>query len=256
VKAVILAGGLGTRISEETSIRPKPLIEIGGKPLLWHIMKILSTQGINEFIVCLGYKGHLIKEYFLDYNLRNSNLRIDVGLNKVEALGASIEDWKVTLIETGNKTGTGGRLKRISQYLGPENFLFTYGDGLCDINLAQLVKFHNQTGALATVTAVQPPGRYGNLIIGENKVTQFEEKSVNSDHWVSGGFFILDPKVLELIAGDTTEWEEAPLRALASNNQMFAYKHNGFWHSVDTLRDKNILESLWESESAPWKLWN
>ncbi len=255
MKAVILAGGLGTRISEESHLRPKPMIEIGGKPILWHIMKIYSAHGINDFIVCCGYKGYMIKEYFANYYLHVSDVTFDMGTNRTEIHQNNAEPWRVTLVDTGEDTMTGGRLKRIQKHLLPnEDFCFTYGDGLSDVNIGKLVDFHRAQGKLATLTAVQPPGRYGAIQIAGNQVTQFEEKPHGDNAWINGGFFVLSPKVIERIAGDDTPWERAPLESLAGERQLSAYTHHGFWHPMDTLRDKNFLEELWR-KGAPWKNW-
>lgn len=255
MKAVILAGGLGTRINEETIIRPKPMIEIGGKPILWHIMKIYSTYNIHDFIICLGYKGYMIKEYFANYFLHMSDVTFDVAKNKIEIHQNSAEPWRVTLVETGDKTLTGGRLKRIEPYLDNHDFLLTYGDGLSDIDINASIAYHNQHKKLATLTAVQPPGRFGALAINNGQVVNFCEKPQGDAGWINGGFFVLSPKVLEYIDGDDTIWETAPLERLAQENQLAAYTHEGFWQPMDTLRDKNYLEELWLSGNAPWKIW-
>lgn len=255
MKAVILAGGLGTRISEETYVRPKPMVEIGGKPILWHILKIYSSHGIDEFIICLGYKGYLIKEYFANYFLHMSDITFDMANNKMEIHQNSAEPWKVTLVDTGELTMTGGRLKRVRDYLGEEDFCFTYGDGVSDIDISALIDFHRQQQRLATVTAVQPAGRYGALNMQGSKVTGFQEKPHGDGGWVSGGFFVLSPKVIDLIGGDATTWEKEPLEHLAAEGELAAYKHDGFWQPMDTLRDKNYLEELWAGGNAPWKVW-
>lgn len=255
MKAVILAGGLGTRISEETHLRPKPMIEIGGKPILWHIMKIYSHYGINEFIICLGYKGYMIKEYFANYFLHMSDVTFDMSDNSMEVHHQHTEPWKVTLIDTGAESMTGGRLKRVAPFLNKEPFCFTYGDGVSDVNLQQLIAQHNQHGLLATMTAIQPPGRYGSLDISGGYIKRFQEKPKGDGAWINGGFFVLDPGVIEYIQGDDTIWEKEPLERLAGDNQLFAYKHDGFWKAMDTLRDKVRLEELWESGAAPWKVW-
>ncbi len=255
MKAVILAGGLGTRISEETHLRPKPMIEIGGKPILWHIMKTYSFHGINEFIVCCGYKGYVIKEYFANYFLHMSDVTFDVAANKMEVHQASVEPWRVTLVDTGERTLTGGRLKRVRQYLGDEDFCFTYGDGVADINIGALVAFHQQHGCLATVTSVQPPGRYGALDMEGPLVRAFSEKPKGDGGQINGGYFVLSPKVIDYIEGDQTSWESGPLAVLAQEAQLAAYEHRGFWLPMDTLRDKNHLEDLWSAGSAPWKVW-
>jgi len=255
MKAVILAGGLGTRIGEETAVRPKPMIEIGGKPILWHIMKIFSNYGISEFIICLGYKGYLIKEYFANYFLHMSDVTFDMVENKMEVHQNSAEPWRVTLVDTGENTMTGGRLKRVMDYLGNDPFCFTYGDGVSNIDISQLVAFHREQKTLATVTAVQPPGRFGSLDLSQHKVMSFQEKPKGDGGWISGGFFILSPRVIEYIAGDQTVWEREPMERLAREGQLAAYLHRGFWHAMDTLRDKNFLEDLWQSGKAPWKTW-
>jgi glucose-1-phosphate cytidylyltransferase len=256
MKAVILAGGLGTRISEETHLKPKPMIEIGGKPILWHIMKIYSAHGINEFIVCCGYKGYVIKEYFANYFLHMSDITLDIAENHMEVHRKSAEPWKVTLVDTGEKTMTGGRLKRVSDYLDTkEPFCFTYGDGLSDIDISASINFHNDHGKLATITAVQPPGRYGALDCEGISVKGFTEKPKGDGGLINGGFFVLDPRVIDLIDDDQTSWEDKPLNNLASRNQMAAYTHDGFWQPMDTLRDQQNLESLWLSDNAPWKIW-
>lgn len=258
MKAVILAGGLGTRISEETHLRPKPMIEVGGKPILWHIMKIYSHYGINEFIICCGYKGYLIKEYFANYFLHTSDVTFDMTNNRMDVHQRHAEPWKVTLVDTGDETMTGGRLKRVAPYLENEDtFFFTYGDGLSDVNIKELLEFHNQQGTLATLTATYPPGRFGALDIHPNqKVMSFKEKPKGDGGMINGGFFVLSPKVLELLADDTTIWEHEPLEKLAAQGQLSAYQHPGFWQPMDTLRDKNLLEDLWRTGSAPWKVWD
>lgn len=256
MKAVILAGGLGTRISEETHLKPKPMIEIGGKPILWHIMKIYSSYGINDFIVCCGYKGYVIKEYFANYFLHMSDVTFDMSRNKMDVHQKYAESWRVTLVETGDNTLTGGRLKRVKEYLKDEEaFCFTYGDGLSDINISELIEFHNSHKKLATVTAVQPPGRYGSLAIDDSRVTGFLEKPKGDGAWINGGFFVLSPKVIDYIDSDEDSWEAAPLINLAQENQLMAFSHTGFWQPMDTLRDKNHLEDLWQSGNAPWKKW-
>jgi glucose-1-phosphate cytidylyltransferase len=255
MKAVILAGGLGTRLSEETHLKPKPMIEIGGRPMLWHIMKIYSAQGIDDFIICLGYKGYLIKEYFANYFLHMSDVRVDMRANKVEILQASAEPWRVTLIDTGEQSMTGGRLKRAAPYLDAEDFCFTYGDGLSDVRQEELIAFHRRQGAFATVTAVPPPSRFGALGLDGSRVVRFEEKPEGDGGLINGGFFVLSPRVLDYIAGDETVWEREPLERLAREGKLAAFKHRGFWYAMDTLRDKNHLEELWASGKAPWKLW-
>lgn len=259
MKAVILAGGLGTRISEESHLRPKPMIEIGGKPILWHIMKIYSHYGIQEFVICLGYKGYMIKEYFANYFLHLSDVTFDMSNNSMCIHQNYAEPWKVTLVDTGEQSMTGGRLKRVASYLAPnEDFCFTYGDGVSNIDIAAAIAFHKQHGKLATVTAIQPPGRYGALNFAQGQVEHvcgFQEKPKGDGSWINGGFFILSPQVLSLIENDTISWEQAPLEQLATQNQLVAYKHHGFWQAMDTLRDKNHLEELWQSGQAPWKVW-
>jgi len=256
MKVVILAGGLGTRISEETHLKPKPMIEIGGKPILWHIMKIYSAHNINEFIICCGYKGYVIKEYFANYFLHMSDITLDIANNNMKVHRKNAEPWKVTLVDTGEHTMTGGRLKRVSSYLDDsEPFCFTYGDGLSDINVSESIKFHNEQGKLATITAVQPPGRYGAIENDGFSVKGFTEKPKGDGGLINGGYFILDPKVIDLIDDDRTSWEDKPLNSLASSNEMVAFVHNGFWQPMDTLRDKQNLEELWASNKAPWKIW-
>jgi glucose-1-phosphate cytidylyltransferase len=255
MKAVILAGGLGTRISEESHLRPKPMIEIGGKPILWHLMKIYSAGGVQEFVICCGYMGYMIKSYFANYFLHVSDVTFDVAQNRMEVLQNGAEPWKVTLVDTGNDTMTGGRLKRVRKYLGEEEFFLTYGDGLADIDLKQLLDFHRQQRVLATVTSVQPPGRFGALVTKENRVLSFKEKPEGNGA-INGGFFVLSPAVIDKIEGDSTVWEGEPLEHLARTGQLAAYPHHGFWQPMDTLRDKNHLEALWNSGKAPWKVWN
>ena len=256
MKAVILAGGLGTRISEESVSRPKPMIEIGGKPILWHIMKIYSHYGINNFIVCCGYKGYVIKEYFANYFLHTSDVTFDMQNNSMEVHQRFAEPWKVTLVDTGEDTMTGGRLKRVGQYIKDEEaFCFTYGDGVSDIDIRSLINFHKQHGVKATLTAVYPPGRFGALDIDDHKVTTFKEKPKGDGGMINGGFFVLSPAVLHLIKDDSTIWEQGPLESLAKDLQIVAYEHVGFWQPMDTLRDKNYLEELWAKDKAPWKTW-
>ncbi|WP_316189885.1 glucose-1-phosphate cytidylyltransferase [Bradyrhizobium sp. SZCCHNS1054] len=255
MKVVILAGGFGTRISEESHLKPKPMIEIGGKPILWHIMKMYSHFGLNEFIVCLGYKGYVIKEYFSNYFLHTSDVTFDMRDNKMQIHQQFAEPWKVTLIETGETTMTGGRLKRVAPYLGDETFCFTYGDGVSDIDIAALINAHKKAGREATVAAIQPPGRYGALRIEKGHVEQFHEKPAGDGAWINGGFFVLEPSVVSYIEGDDTVWEQAPLQSLAGKGQLTAYQHDGFWLAMDTLRDKNQLEQLWAMGNAPWKSW-
>ncbi len=255
-KAVILAGGMGTRISEETHLRPKPMIEIGGKPVLWHIMKLYSVHGVNDFVICCGYKGYVIKEYFANYFLHMSDVTFDMADNRMEVHQRNAELWKVTLVDTGDDTMTGGRLKRVASYVQDEEaFCFTYGDGIADIDISAEIAFHQQHGKWATVTAVQPPGRYGALRVEGGKVTGFMEKPRGDGGVINGGFFVLSPKCLELIEGDDTSWEGNALIRLAADGQLMAFEHRGFWQSMDTLRDKIQLEELWDSGKAPWKVW-
>jgi glucose-1-phosphate cytidylyltransferase len=256
MKAVILAGGLGTRISEETHLKPKPMIEIGGRPILWHIMKIYSSHGVNDFIICCGYKGYIIKEYFENYFLHMSDVTFDIENNQMEVHQRKAEPWRVTLVDTGEETLTGGRLKRVAEYVKDEDtFCFTYGDGVADIDITREIAFHRQHDKLATVAAVQPPGRYGALQMAGAKVTGFIEKPRGDGGLINGGFFVLSPKCIDLIAGDQSSWEEEPLAHLASKNQLMAFEHNGFWQPMDTLREKSLLEDLWVSGKAPWKVW-
>ncbi len=256
MKAVILAGGLGTRISEESYLKPKPMIEIGGMPILWHILKIYSAHGINEFIVCCGYKGYIIKEYFANYFLHMSDVTFHMRLNSMEVHHKNAEPWQVTLVDTGEESMTGGRLKRVREYLDEGSFCFTYGDGLADVDITALVAHHNNHGRLATVTAVQPPGRYGALNIGvDSSVQGFQEKPQGDGGWINGGFFVLEPDVIDCIDNDNSIWEQEPLRKLAAEGQLTAYNHHGFWQPMDTLRDRVQLENLWASGQAPWKLW-
>jgi glucose-1-phosphate cytidylyltransferase len=256
MKAVILAGGLGTRISEETHLKPKPMIEIGGKPILWHIMKMYSAHGINDFVICCGYKGYVIKEYFANYFLHMSDVTFDMVSNQMQVHQQKVEPWRVTLVDTGEHTLTGGRLKRVADYINEEEaFCFTYGDGVSDVDIGALVRYHQEHGKLATVTAVFPPGRYGALERSGDQVTEFVEKPRGDGGVINGGFFVLSPRCLELIEGDSTGWESKPLADLSAMGEMMAYEHSGFWQPMDTLRDKNMLEDLWESGSAPWKMW-
>ncbi len=256
MKAVILAGGLGTRISEETSVRPKPMVEIGGKPILWHILKLYSAHGINDFVICLGYKGYVIKEYFANYFLHMSDVRFDMQNNQMEVHQRKAEPWRITLVDTGDETMTGGRLKRVAEYVkNEEAFCLTYGDGVADIDIGALVNYHRQHGKRATVTAVQPPGRYGALNMDGKIVRGFIEKPQGDGGWINGGFFVLSPDCLKLIADDTTPWEGHPLSQLAAQGDLMAFEHHGFWRPMDTLRDKNYLEELWIGGSAPWKIW-
>ena len=257
MKAVILAGGLGTRLSEETALRPKPMIEIGGRPILWHIMKMYSGHGVNDFIVCCGYKGYVIKEYFSNYFLHMSDVTFDIKENSMQVHQQNAEPWRVTLVNTGDDTMTGGRLKRVASYLqGEEEFCLTYGDGVSDVNITNLINFHRTNGLQATLTAIYPPGRFGSLNIrADQYITAFKEKSQGDGGMVNGGFFVLSPKVLSLIKDDQTIWEHEPLKALAESNQLKAFQHDGFWRPMDTLSDKMYLEELWKSGKAPWKIW-
>ena len=256
MKAVILAGGLGTRLSEETIVKPKPMVEIGGKPILWHIMKMYSAHGINEFIICCGYKGYVIKEYFANYFLHMSDVTFNMRENRMEVHHKRAEPWNVTLIDTGDASMTGGRLKRVAEFVkDDEAFLFTYGDGVSDVNIRQSIDFHLSHGKLATLTATFPPGRFGALDIQNKQIRSFQEKPKGDGAMINGGFFVLSPKVIDLIANDATTWEQEPLMTLAEQGQLMAFEHSGFWQPMDTLRDKHYLEGLWESGKAPWKVW-
>ena len=257
MKVVILAGGFGTRISEESSVRPKPMVEIGDKPILWHIMKIYSSYGINDFVICCGYKSYVIKEYFANYHLHRAEVTFDLKNNEMEVHSSCAEPWRVTLVETGDKTMTGGRLKRVRDHVCDETFCMTYGDGVSNVNISQLIEFHKTQGTLATLTAAQPPGRYGAFKLGstENKITAFKEKPNGDGAWVNSGFFVLEPGVMDYIDGDAITWEKEPMEKLATNGQLAAYKHSGFWQPMDSLRDKHVLEDLWQSGKAPWKIW-
>ena len=257
MKAVILAGGLGTRLSEETAVRPKPMVEIGGRPILWHIMKIYSAYGINEFIICCGYKGYIIKEYFANYFLHMSDVTFDMRFNQMMVHCGYAEPWRVTLVDTGDKSMTGGRLKRVREHIGNETFCFTYGDGVSSVNIRELIEFHKQQKTLATLTASQPPGRFGAIWLGEGqtKISSFREKPEGDGAWVNSGFFVLEPQVIDFIDNDFTVWEQEPLQKLAQMDQLSAYKHTGFWQPMDTLRDKHYLEDLWNSDYIPWKVW-
>ncbi|MGO3986408.1 glucose-1-phosphate cytidylyltransferase [Pseudomonas sp. SAS7] len=255
MKAVILAGGLGTRISEESHLRPKPMIEIGGKPIIWHIMKIYSHYGINDFVICLGYKGYVIKEYFANYFLHMSDVTFDMAENRMDIHNRHAEPWRVTLVDTGENTATGGRLKRVRDYVGDETFCLTYGDGVSDVDIPRLIEFHRQHGKMATVTAVQPPGRYGALDVHGEQVRGFQEKPAGDGAWINGGFFVLEPAVLEYIQGDATTWEDEPLRRLAEDGQLMSHLHRGFWQPMDTLRDRKLLETHWKNGDAAWQLW-
>lgn len=257
MKAVILAGGFGTRISEESGVRPKPMVEIGGRPILWHILKIYSAYGINDFVICLGYKGHVIKDYFAGYYLHTANVTFDMRNNEMHVHKNGAEPWRVTLIDTGEATMTGGRLKRVREYVGHETFCMTYGDGVSNVNIKNLLQFHRDNGALATLTAAQPPGRFGafSLQHGQNRIETFKEKPEGDGAWVNSGFFVLEPGVFEYIEGDKTVWEHEPLERLAGDGMLAAYRHQGFWQPMDSLRDKNVLEALWAGGSPPWKVW-
>ena len=255
MKAVILAGGLGTRLSEETVLRPKPMVEIGGKPILWHIMKGYAHFGITDFVICLGYKGYMVKEYFANLALHTSDVSIDLARNKVELHQASPEPWNITLIDTGEQTQTGGRLRRIRRFVEDDTFCMTYGDGVADIDVAALIKFHQAEKCLATVTAVRPAARFGRLDLDGQRARGFQEKPRGDGDWINGGFFVLSPTTLDQIAGDEVLWEKEPMQRLAADGQLAAFRHNGFWQPMDTLREKNHLEDLWTSGKAPWKLW-
>ena len=255
VKAVILAGGLGTRLVEETVVRPKPMVDIGGRPILWHIMKLYSFHGINDFVICLGYKGYTIKEYFANYFLHSSDVTINLRSNELKVHQNSSEPWSVTLVETGDATATGGRLRRVRDYVGGETFCFTYGDGVSDVDLTALLRFHREQKTQATITAVQPPGRFGVIAIEEDRIRDFAEKPPGDGSWINGGFFVLEPTVFDLIEGDETWWEREPMETLARTGQLSAFRHDGFWHSMDTMRDKIHLEELWATGRAPWKIW-
>lgn len=256
MKAVVLAGGLGTRISEETGVRPKPMIEVGGKPILWHIMKTYAAHGVTDFVVALGYKGYLIKEYFANYFLHTANITIDLANNRVDVHHSKAEPWRVTLVDTGEKTMTGGRLKRVAPFLTPgETFCMTYGDGVSDVDIRALIQAHQKSGRKATLTAVQPPGRFGALDIRDGRIVAFQEKPMGDGGYINGGFFVLEAAVLDTIADDATVWEDAPLRTLAAAGELAPFVHRGFWQPLDTLRDKNVLEELWSSGKAPWKVW-
>lgn len=257
MKAVILAGGLGTRLSEETTIKPKPMVEIGNQPILWHIMKTYSAHGINEFIICCGYKGYMIKEYFANYFLRMSDVTFDMRSNQMDVHNGNAEPWRVTLVDTGESTMTGGRLRRVREHIGNDTFCFTYGDGVSDVNITDVIRFHKEQGTLATLTAVQPPGRFGAIALGQGqtKIQSFHEKPEGDGAWVNGGYFVLEPEVIDYIDADSTTWEREPLQKLAQSNQLSAYRHAGFWQPMDTLRDKHYLEDLWKNGKAPWKIW-
>ena len=257
MKAVILAGGFGTRLSEETGVKPKPMVEIGERPILWHIMKIYSAAGIDDFIICLGYKGYMIKEYFATYTLHMSDITFDLRRNDMQVHQNATEPWRITLIDTGEKTMTGGRIRRIKDYVGDETFCLTYGDGVTDLNIQKLIDYHQDQKCLATLTAVQPPGRFGvfNLDQGQTLIDTFREKPHGDGAWINGGFFVLEPDVMDYIEGDATVWEREPMEKLASEGKLAAYRHYGYWQNMDTLRDKNVLEELWQSGAPPWKIW-
>lgn len=256
MKVVLLAGGLGTRLSEETVLRPKPMVEIGGMPILWHIMKIYSTHGYNDFIICLGYKGYVVKEYFANYFLHKSDVTIDLKGNTMEVHDSQAEPWKITLVDTGNDSMTGGRIKRVKQHVGNETFMLTYGDGVSDVNITELVKYHQSKGKLCTVTSVQPSGRFGAINLNDDdSVHSFMEKPKGDGAWINGGFFVCEPKVFDYIDGDSTIWERDPMEKIAEEKQMVAYKHDGFWKPMDTLRDKHELEEDWANNKAKWKIW-
>jgi len=257
MKAVILAGGLGTRLSEETTLKPKPMVEIGSRPMLWHIMKTYSAYDINDFIVCCGYKGYIIKEHFANYFLHMSDVTFDMRFNQMNIHCGYAEPWRITLVDTGEDTMTGGRLKRVKEHIGNQTFCFSYGDGVSNINVKELIDFHKQQKTLATLTAVQPPGRFGviHLEQAQTLINSFQEKPAGEGAWINGGYFVLEPEVIDFIADDSTVWENEPLEKLAESEQLSAYKHSGFWQSMDTLRDKNYLENLWKSGKAPWKVW-
>jgi glucose-1-phosphate cytidylyltransferase len=255
MKAVILAGGLGTRFAEETDVKPKPMIEVGGMPIIWHVMKIYSAHDINDFVICLGYKGYVIKEYFQNYFLHMSNVTFDIKRNSMEVHDATAEPWRVTLVDTGEKTMIGGRIKRVLPYIGEEEFCLTYGDGVGDVDVRAAIDLHHKEGRLATVTATQPPGRFGAIKYKGNRATGFQEKPIGEGGWINGGFFVLSPQVGSYIEGDGTVWEQEPMQKLAAENQLSVYFHHGFWQPMDTLRDKRQLEDLWASGEAPWKTW-
>jgi glucose-1-phosphate cytidylyltransferase len=257
MKVVILAGGYGTRLSEETGVKPKPMVEIGDKPILWHIMKIYSAYGLNDFIICLGYKGYVIKDYFAAYSLHMSDVTFNLRENNMKVHQNGTEPWKVTLVDTGEKTMTGGRLKRVKDYIGKGTFLLTYGDGVTDVNIRNLIEFHRGQKTLATLTAVSPPGRFGafNLSSDQTKISTFKEKPQGDGAWINGGFFVLESEVMNYITDDRTVWEREPMEQLAADGMLSAYRHHGFWHPMDTLRDKSFLEELWQSSNAPWKVW-
>lgn len=255
MKCIILAGGLGTRLSEETVIKPKPMVEIGGYPILWHIMKIYSHHGINDFVICCGYKGYLIKEYFANYALHMSDVTFDMSNGSFEVHNNYAEPWKVTCVDTGDTSMTGGRIKRVQKYVGNETFCLTYGDGVADVNIREEINFHINSHTKATMTAIQPPGRWGHIVLDGSKVKNFEEKTQGDGGWINGGFFVLEPEIFDLLEDDSTIWERSPLETLAAHDNLSAWYHKGFWQPMDTLRDKMALEELWQSGSAPWKIW-
>ena len=255
MKTVILAGGFGTRLSEETSVLPKPMVEIGGQPIIWHIMKMYSSYGFNDFIICLGYKGYIVKEFFMNYFLLHSDLHIDLEKNSIEVLNNHVEPWKITLIDTGQDAMTGGRIKRVRDYVGDETFFLTYGDGVSDVDFTKLLAFHQSQNVAATLTAVQPPGRYGAFTLESEKISNFREKPRGDSAWINGGFFVLEPEIFEYIDTDVTIWEREPMEHLARDGKMAAYRHEKYWQSMDSLRDKNVLEEIWDSGNPPWKKW-
>lgn len=255
MKAVILAGGRGTRLAEETSVRPKPMVKIGSKPILWHIMKIFANHGIDDFVICCGYRGYMIKEYFANYFLHTSDVTFDLRTNEMKVHQNTTEPWRVTVVDTGDETQTGGRLRRVADYLDDDPFCFTYGDGVADVDISALTAFHRSHGRKATITAIQPPSKYGVIAFEGDQVTEFHEKPAGEGGWINGGFFVLSPEVIDYIDGDSTAWEHEPMRRLVEERQVVAYRHRGFWQSMDTLRDKNLLEAAWASGAAPWKVW-
>ncbi len=256
MKVVILAGGMGTRLSEETDVRPKPMVEIGGKPILWHIMKLYSHYGFNDFVICLGYKGYIIKEFFTNYYLHQSDIKVDLENNNIEYYNSKAEPWKISLVDTGTQTMTGGRIKRIQEYIGNETFMLTYGDGVANINIEELQKLHNSHGKYVTMTAIQPSGKFGALDIDDNnKVASFQEKPKGDGSWINGGFFVLEPEIFDYIENDETSWERKPLEKLSAENQVYSYKHKGFWQCMDTIHNKLTLEKLWRENKADWKIW-